>query len=285
MFFRSLIISLVLNFIFIDSLLAIPNPVIFVHGIGDSSVAWKVAGPAVSSYLDKYYKTPEHPYFLAGSGIGKDMYDQDFSDNLRNSCVYITFKDHFADPSDQVQELKGLIEDTRAEVESYFGRDTKVDLVTFSMGGLTARKYLTEHPQDHGIGKLILLAVPNLGSRGLLFLPPLPIEMRGVKWNSKAVEAMKEGSEFIKKLNSQPMPVEVEYIAIISDTTYLPHFLINKILFYGGGDGAIAVESQKLSEKSAPNFKNLNYKEFYIDSPHFQCPFKSDREIIKALNL
>ena len=54
-------------------------PVIFVHGIGDSSVAWKETGPAVSNYLDKCYKTPDHPYFSSGSGIGKSILGQSFA--------------------------------------------------------------------------------------------------------------------------------------------------------------------------------------------------------------
>ena len=192
-----------------------PYPVIFVHGIGTSSVDWKNTGPAVSKYYEKYYQT-----FYAGSGIGKDRSAKDFSDNMRDSCVYVTFSDHYASPDKLVPELKKVIDDTMAEAKV-----DKVNLVCHSMGGLAAREYLAQNPGDHHIAKLILVGTPNLGSRGamlnwtpaalsvagiggaMLLGNPVPLGFtviglssyiisyaRGVKLLSPAVEAMKPGS-------------------------------------------------------------------------------------------
>ncbi len=300
---------------------ALPYPVIFVHGIGDSSAAWKETGPRVSMYYDKYYKTAEHPYFSSGSGIGKDRYDKDFSDNLRDSCVYITFSDHFASPDKLLPELEEVISYTREEIwRNFKGKfkskeDIKVNLVCHSMAGLIARKYLEEHPHDHYVSKLITIGTPNLGSEGLLFnWAPVGLiitgiggtiifanpyfliltvgglsadvisRLRGVKLLSPAVEAMKPGSEFLKGLNSRPLPTDVEYVGIISNTTEFSHVLANQILMYDGGDGAVSIKSQKLSEESVPNFSEIDYSEIYIDSPHFQEPTDAAEAIIKALN-
>jgi len=301
---------------------AAPYPVIFVHGIGDSSVGWKKTGPIVSKYYDKYYKTEEHPYFRAGSGIGEDRFDQNFDDNLRNSCIYITFSDHFASPEELVPELEKLISYAREEVWRNFRDgfkskdDIKVNLVCHSMGGLIARKYLTEHPHNHYVSKLIIIGTPNLGARGLLFnwgpvalittgiggtilfanpyfllltVGGLSVDVisqaRGVKLLSPAAAAMKPDSEFLTQLNSNPLPTDVEYISIISNTGEFSHVLANRILFYEGGDGAVSIKSQKLSKDSVPNFSEIDYSEIYIDSPHFQEPHDATQAIIKALRV
>lgn len=272
---------------------ATPYPVIFVHGIGDSSVAWKETGPKISEYYEKYYLP-----FKSGSGIGEDRFDQDFKDNLRNSCVYVTFSDHFASPIKLVPELKKVIDDTIAEAKV-----DKVNLVCHSMGGLVARQYLVEYPKEHNVNKLITIASANLGATGLLFnwgptalvvtgiggtilsANPLPLgltiiglgwdmisQARGVKLLSGAVESMKPGSEFLKMLNSKNMPTDVEYMCIISDTTHFPHTVGNVIMGHEGGDGAVSVKSQRLSKESVPNFEELKYSESYIDLPHYEEP-------------
>ncbi len=322
---RSLLISLtIIAFMVasVSSVVATPYPVIFIHGIGDSSVAWKNTGPAVSSLYEEYYKTKTHPYFLAGSGIGEGRFDKDFSDNIRNSCVYVTFSDHFASPEALVSELEEVIDDTRDETwtnfRSYFKskEEVRVNLVCHSMAGLVAREYLVSHPMDHHIDRLIMIAAPNLGSTGLIFnwapaglmfggiglsiitANPLPLgftvvglgwdiisQARGVKLLSPAVEAMKPDSKFLRKLNDTPMPTDVKYVCIISNTEQLPHGLANRILGYSGGDGAISVDSQKLKAESVPNFKDLNYTEYLIDAPHYEEPDKAKDKIIEALGL
>jgi len=299
-----------------------PSPVIFVHGIGDSSVAWKNTGPAVSAYYSKYYKTADHPYFVAGSGIGDGRFDRNFDDNIRNSCVYVTFLDHFASPEALVGQLEDVIEDTRSEVwsafRSSFGSksEIKVNLVCHSMGGLVARAYLARHEQEHHIEKLVMIATPNLGSPGLLanWVPaglmfggigltivtanPVPLgltiiglgwdivsQARGVKLLSPAVEAMKPDSGFLRDLSQTPMPTDLEYVSIISTTEAFPHVVANRTLGYDAGDGAISVDSQKLSGESVPNFKDLNYREYYIEAPHYEEPDKAKDKIIEALGL
>jgi len=314
------IISLTVTPVSFGSSDELPPPVIFVHGIGDSSVAWINTGPAVSSLYDGYFSNRYHPFFRAGSGIGSSRFDQDFEDNERNSCVYVTFSDHFASPEAQVPELERVIEETRDEVWSYF-RDNfrskdeiKVCLVCHSMGGLVGRSYLAKHRADHHVDTIVLIAAPNLGSTGLIFnwVPAglmaggigaalvtanpwllgftaaglgwdVISRVRGVNLLSDAVRDMKPGSDYLKRLSDSPVPEDVRYVSIVSATDSFPHSVANQVLFYEGGDGAIYVDSQSLSKKSVPNFEFIDYREYMIDAPHYEEPDRALKEIITSL--
>lgn len=302
--------------------IAVPYPVIFVHGTGDSSVAWKTTGSDISRYLDKYYKTSSHPYFSSGSGIGADRFEKDFLDNTRNSCVYLVFSDHFASPDKLVNELKKVIDDTREEAWSnfkdYFAtkEDVKVNLVCHSMGGLVARKYLVDNMKDHHVSKLILMGTPNKGISGLklewvpvglmagggaafllssnpLFLVVSAVGIggyavsyaRGVQLLSPANSAMKPDSTFLKDLNSRSMPFDVDYVVILCSADDFMHEAANVILGYKDGDGAISIDSQSLRYCSIPDFKEVHYKELYIKSPHFEEPARGTIAVIEALGL
>ncbi len=247
-------------------------PVIFVHGIGASETIWKRKD------------IPGHPDY------------------------YISFSNRFADPADQVPELKEFIR----KVLQNTGEE-KVILVCHSMGGLVARKYLEDNKDDHRVEKLVLLSTPNLGSIGLSFnwLPllliilglsgyklvwPVLLSLVGLFWElislargvlllSPAVWAMRPGSEFLKTLNSKEMPEDIKYVSVLSDTKFLPHRLVNLTLFREGGDGAVALSSQKLSEKCVPNFSRIDYKEVLVDLPHFVIPKKAHSAVRQAVEM
>lgn len=249
------------------------NPVIFVHGIGASGEDWK------------RFEIPEQPAF------------------------YINFKNQFAHPAKQVRELIRFMD----EVLEKTGK-TKVILVCHSMGGLVSRKYLADNLYSHKVQKLILMSTPNLGTIGLSFdwLPLIMIfigaagikfypfiflfillggvtweivsYLRGVLLHSQADLAMHPNSKFLKELNAKTLPPDVEYVAVLSDTKVLPHRLINLLLFREGGDGAVPISSQKLSQKCVPNFSELNYKELRIDLPHFSIPKKAGSAILQAVS-
>ncbi|KPJ64619.1 hypothetical protein AMJ44_12420 [candidate division WOR-1 bacterium DG_54_3] len=246
------------------------NPIIFIHGIGASASVWKK------------FDIPDHPAF------------------------YISFSKRFANPSDQGSELAEFINQVLKETKK-----ERAILVGHSMGGLVARKYLVDHRDSCKIEKLVLLSVPNLGSIGLStnwfplalivlgfwgykYVWPLLLCMVGVIWElfslwrgvlllSPAAWALRPDSRFLRELNSKEMPEEVRYISILSDTKDLPHRLVNLFLFREGGDGAVPLSSQKLSNRCAPNFSRLDYSELSVDLPHFAIPKRIPPEIIKAL--
>lgn len=237
------------------------NPILFVHGIGASAAVWsKMRLPDRGAY-------------------------------------YLSFSKPFANPNDQVPELK-------AEIDHILDKEKKdkVVLVCHSMGGLTARRYLQENMKNHRVEKLILISTPNHGSVALSFnLVPYLMIITGVIWMqwiwpllflvagfiwewlsfihgitllSPAVFAMRPDSHFIAEINSLQLPEDVEYIALLSDTEQFPYFLANFLVFWGRGDGAVPLSSQMLSHKTAPNFERLRYSEKHIDLPHFVIPQK-----------
>lgn len=300
-----------------------PAPVIFVHGIGDSSVAWKVTGPKVSAYYDKYYKSASHPCFQAGAGIGKNRDDKNFDDNIRNSCVYVTFKDYYASPETQVKELEQVIVGTRKETYSNFpsyfksSEEVKINLVAHSMGGLVCRDYIIKHPKDHHVDAFIAMSCPNLGvpeldlkwtpylldaggiAGAIVFANPLflgfsavgvgadmILHSSGIRLLSPAADSLQVGSSFLMQVNKCPLPEDIKYSFIISKATDPMSKALNSIFgFKNGGDGTLAVESQSLKYAGIPNFKKINYQEYYIDSPHFQVFNKSGEDIIEILGL
>jgi pimeloyl-ACP methyl ester carboxylesterase len=78
-------------------------------------------------------------------------------------------------------------DDNVAKLKDYIGciqrfyPNTKVDILTHSMGGLLARRYILDNPNDHAVDKLITIAAPWLGA-------------------PKAINVMKTG-EYDKDLN------------------------------------------------------------------------------------
>jgi len=284
-------------------------------------VAWKVTGPKLSEYYEKYYKSDTHPYFRAGSGIGKNRDDKDFSDNPRNSCVYVTFKDYYASPASQVSELSKVIEDTIEEVWDNFPddvsskEDIKVILVSHSIGGLVCRKYITEHPDDHqvymlttidalntgtpalqlrwapyaldGIGIVGAVAFSNpwfLGFTAIGVTADLLLHRGGIRLLSPAAASLRPNSQFLKELNTLPLPTNIKYRAIISNSTAPLAKLSNATLgFKKGGDGAVPIESQSLKYAGIPNFLSLDYEEYTIDSPHFEAPSKAAPVVTKIV--
>jgi pimeloyl-ACP methyl ester carboxylesterase len=246
------------------------NPVLFVHGVGTSAGVWK-------------------RFTIPG----------------RNS-YYISFSNRFAHPKDQVAELKDEI----GRILKLEGKE-KVVLVCHSMGGLVARKYLADHLLDHHVEKLVLLSTPNLGSIGLSFnwfpilliitgiagfkwIWPLLLILAGTVWEtvsflrgvlllSPAVWAMRPDSRFIRGLNAMKMPTDLEYVAALNDANYFPHGLVNLFLFREGGDGAVPLSSQKLSQLSVPNFSELHYSELRTNLPHFALPRRAQAVVLQAL--
>lgn len=58
----------------------------------------------------------------------------------------------------------GLLADYVSCVRKIHGPETKVDILTHSMGGLVARRYILNQYQSHGVSRLITVAAPWLGA-------------------------------------------------------------------------------------------------------------------------
>lgn len=61
---------------------------------------------------------------------------------------------------------------------------SRIDVVAHSMGGLIVKQYLADHPSDHGVGTVILLATPHLGApkalKVLRYGDPANLELPGI---------------------------------------------------------------------------------------------------------
>ncbi|MBU0687284.1 MAG: alpha/beta hydrolase [Candidatus Margulisbacteria bacterium] len=245
--------------------------VVLIHGSGDSAEIWG----KTKTLLEKCY-----------------------------NCYAISFSNPYGSPEDQALELEKFLKDKKQPI----------NLVAFSLGGLSARKYITNHPTDNRIKKLILLSAPNLGipalylnfvpaaliiisilgliiERSLLFLPFLLIGvgiellcyLRKAVLLSPSAFAMRPDSNFIKELNRQHLPEQMEYISILDNTKEFWHRLANYLFLYFEGDGVIPLSSQKLSQRCVPNFSKIQYKELLIDLPHFEIPYQAGETILDAL--
>lgn len=88
----------------------------------------------------------------------------------------------------------------------------RVDLVGHSMGGILARYFVQMKGGDQRVGRCVLLATPNAGSK----LAPFALSPLG--------RLVMPGSEFIQELNAAPWPKGVGCTAIYSrhDNIVLP---------------------------------------------------------------
>ena len=106
----------------------------------------------------------------------------------------------------------------------------------------------------------------------------------GLRLLSPAADSMHPDSSFLRELNAAPLPEDVHYHAIISDTSeFLPGLANHLLGFRHGGDGAVSVESQSLRSAGIPNFARLHYDEAVIDSRHLESPTRASAKIIEIL--
>jgi hypothetical protein len=108
----------------------------------------------------------------------------------------------------------------------------KTDLVTESMGGLIARKYIEGPEYLGGVDRLILIAPPNQGSNWTGYASLQKICTNFTLWRTdknwspswmitegllEAAKDLKPGSVFLKELNALPRRADVRYTIIAGD--------------------------------------------------------------------
>ena len=107
----------------------------------------------------------------------------------------------------------------------------------------------------------------------------------GVETNSRAAWAIRPDSPFLKELNAAPMPGEIEYVSILGDARETLPRLSDQIFWHKGGDGAISLKGQRLSEAGVPNFSRLTYKEYVVLAQHMKVPSQLENVLVDALGL
>ncbi|MFH0791584.1 MAG: hypothetical protein V2A64_08150 [Candidatus Omnitrophota bacterium] len=189
-------------------------------------------------------------------------------DTYKMEDYYVfNYERHPGDPG-WADKLNAAVEKVRENYTDRNGSPLKINLVCHSMGGLTAREYLTKPKYGDApdkVSKVIMTGVPNLGSslatlsRGLVtaqavgwFVPyygwlsslviggiDAGVEMRGkIDADGDAARDMDPsilGSGFLKDLNHRPQPPNVDYFVICG---------IRQFFRSEEGDGVVTKKSQ-----------------------------------------
>ncbi len=186
------------------------RPAIFIHGLGGRPEDWTTGDKRI--YFDTLkaepYNYPEDylvTYFYADADGNPETYD------YQEDITKIS-----ADLDSYVNELS----------QRYLadGGDGKVDIVGFSLGGLIARQYLNENPDDHRVRKLVTIASPHRGAwilnpenwvelipgagefmrRVLTSIATTLLQAFGqnVDLNSPAAQQARTGSDYLSSLNN-----------------------------------------------------------------------------------
>ncbi len=177
---------------------AIPRktPILIVPGVMGTELSRPITGGSETLWLDLLHNltdigdefmdalqfnpdlTPADSSLLLGDVIGKKIitlggidfplfdYTTGLIQEFQNQG-YVEGQDLFLFPYDwrngasdyTVDQLKQKIADIMAQTES-----DNVDVVAHSTGGLLVKKYVTENPADHHIGKAVFVGVPNTGA-------------------------------------------------------------------------------------------------------------------------
>ena len=94
-------------------------------------------------------------------------------------------------PIDGKYGLDDLANKLKDEIENYFGNESNLSLVGFSMGGIICRYYLQELNGFQRVNKFITISTPHHGSY-LAYLYP-----------NKGIKQLRPNSDFLKNLKSK----------------------------------------------------------------------------------
>ena len=171
-------------------------------------------------------------------GIGSD-----YADGLITQLTasgYTEGKDLFTFPydwrygvsEDVVNQFKGQIDYILNQTDA--GKAAgKVDVVAHSTGGLIVKKYIMEHQSSHGLGKVVFVGVPNLGT-------------------PQALKVLLDGDSFgVLGLDPQEMKKIGQNMPVIYDLMADRQYVDQAGSYFG-----VAV-----LDVYSPSYKDLNYSE------------------------
>lgn len=134
---------------------SVPYPILLLHGLGGKGKGWVDSG--LAGYLEQKglrYGGTVKLRESGGAAIEGGNVEPDLAD-----FFHIEMSDPFEGLEDWVKELRKDVREIRTRTGA-----PRVVLVGFSAGGLVGRKYVVEHPEDHGVARLVTLASPHRGS-------------------------------------------------------------------------------------------------------------------------
>jgi len=253
-----------------------PRPILFLHGFISNSGSWQTAINSLHKLYSNYQP------------VGAYLELIDVQDNIGSVDTYSDGRKGWADVLSE--KIKQLLDKTK-----YGSYAAKLNLVSYSMGGLAAREFLTNPKYGSGyVDKLILIGVPNLGSPliygprglcevskfGVMMTPRLFINFCSFRNNLNdfaklilipnleildAVKDLTPGSDFLNKLNNRAQPSNVQYCGIYG---IISHFL-NRVFFgsFEGGDGIVSMDSQLGTDYVNFKISPIKIKAFHTAEP------------------
>ncbi len=214
----------------------IPYPILLLHGLGQKAAVW-------DAYAVKYY---EQEIGLIHGGVlrkvnGKASIDA-VSQLSKQSSYADFFTVAFSNPVDSIGAWERELEEflplvfqrTKAE---------KVILIGYSMGGVTARYYLTKHLKDHRTERIITIGSPHQGSpyarvwqwktalvekskdagfmvkplldKGLEFFASIENDVPADSPAIRDLQRPEDGGEFMRRTGQAAHPLDVDYISVV----------------------------------------------------------------------
>jgi len=205
-------------------------PILLIHGLGGSAETWSESGYV--EYLEQLGLRYGGVVRATGDGGAR----------IEGGRVAPEDGEVFVfEVSDSWASLDVWQEEIRAAVEEVTARTglPKVVMVGYSAGGVAAREYVVEHPEDHRVVRLVTASSPNAGSElavaaelqrtasrlpvadvGTAILDRWEAE-HGLRVDSPLLRELlpPESGNYLDRLNRSPHPKDVEYACVIATGT------------------------------------------------------------------
>jgi len=183
--------------------------ILFVHGLGGSEETWGKFPELIKNdkgFCDTYaikqftYKTSLWRIKSASSISSKIIsiiFPQSISSKI-SALFSVTV------PQSKLPKIQHIANLLKTDIEEYYSEYDEIFLITHSMGGLVARKYLHNMIKSNSklqVKKLMLYAVPNNGSKWAKLV---------ALYAHEQIEQLNEESDFLEDLNEEMSDINLD---------------------------------------------------------------------------
>lgn len=209
--------------VFFEGKAIIPSyrPIVLIHGLGGHFTDWEAGGNkyVVRQALEQMLNDDESGFEYASEWLRNFSYG--YIDPI-NGEPYYNYQGNII----EIAKELGPVIDELSALSKENGGDGLVDIVGFSLGGLVAREYMRQNPEDIRIGKIITVATPHQGADALKLkddvffwfgygglaleelltrsIEPLCAPGRPLDTEAFAVQQLLPGSPFLYTINEHP---------------------------------------------------------------------------------
>ena len=168
--------------------------ILFIHGLGGDEKTWGEFPNIIKqdSELHGYHaKIYTYPTSLI---------------RAKNIVSFFSKPLSWFTPQSKLPKIQEIAQGLKTEIEQRYKKYDDIYLITHSMGGLVAKKYLIDEinlykRKDLRVKKLLLYAVPNNGSNWALLAK---------LYNHEQIEQLNKNSDFIEFLNTESAILNLE---------------------------------------------------------------------------